>query len=142
MPSQNEMVINYKNMEGGESFKIAVGESEKGKYIILPLYYDLEVSPMDEKGRSIPISSIMVNGTDTIVKTPRSTALVELDIARLRDRSKDRSNTDPTGTTSPPDDDECGDGFIDWIGRQTDNMDEKMKDVVQNARRKIVFETE
>jgi len=148
MASKKEMVVNYKNMEQGELLKIAVGQSEKGKYITLPLSYDLEFSPMDEEGKNIPISSITFCGTDAVIKTPASAALLELTISRLQDRSKlqDRSNVDPKGDPTTIDDPESGDhpgsgDFIDWIYKEAEakNMDENVEKRFQDARRKIFF---
>jgi predicted MPP superfamily phosphohydrolase len=118
-------------------FEITVDKSEKVKYIKLSLDSDVEITPVDDKGKCVPVSSIIIRSNKTIIKTPASTSHWKLKILRVH-----RSNTDPTGTTSSPSDDECGDGFIDWLKGQTNNMDEETKKIVQDAKRNIVLKIE
>jgi hypothetical protein len=115
------VAVKEKKELGPEFLEIFVGEDEKGRYITLPLSYDFEFSPVDEKGIGLSVSSIAIHGTRTVIKTFGSTSQWRLKVMR----SKDLSSVDPTGTTSPPDGDESGDGFVDWLRGQTVNMDEK-----------------
>lgn len=131
-------VVKEKKEPVPEPLEIFVGEDENGRYITLPLSYDFEFSPVDEKGSGLPVSSIAVHGTSTVIKTSGSTSQWRLKVVK----STDLSGFDPTGTSSPPDGDESGDGFVDWLGRQAANMDEQSRGVVLGARRKIVFERE
>lgn len=132
------VAVKEKKELGPEALEIFVGEDEKGRYITLPLSYDFEFSPVDEKGNGLSVSSLGIYGTRTVIKTSGSTSQWKLKVMR----STDLSGVDPTGTTAPPDGDESGDGFVDWLGRQAANMDEESRGVVLGARRKIVFERE
>lgn len=118
-------------------FEIAVDESGKRKHITLPLDSDFEISPLDERGKSVPVSSIIIRSNKTVIKTPASTSYWKLKILKAH-----HSNMDPTGSTQTAGDDECGDGFVDWLSRKVSYMDEETKKIVQDAKRNIVLKKE
>lgn len=123
----------------GASFEIAVDESKKSEYnITLPLSYDFEFFPVGDNGKSIPVSSIMILGTKTIIKTSGSTSQWKLRVIK----PADQSNMDPTGNTQTAGDDECGDRFDDWLKGKAKGMDEKTRTLVQSAQREIIFRKE
>ncbi len=125
-------------INGEDIFEIAVDEKEKSKYMItIPLSYDFEFSPVNDEKSSVNVSTISVRGTDTIITTPGATSQWKLRIMKL----KDRSSSDETGKSSPPDGDESGD-FIDWLRSKDARMEEPTRSKILAARRSIVFQKE
>jgi hypothetical protein len=131
--------------DGGNSFEVSVGEIKKSKFITLPLAYDFEFSPTNEKGEVIPISSVIMRGTTSIIKTMGEATQWKLKIIKGQETGADLGDTDPTGKPSTVDPDENGDGF-DWLRDTTQELDEKQKNSVgqafQSALRTIIFQPE
>ena len=144
MQTNNEMVIKDLGKEGVEPFEeIILDISEKSKYkIIVPLLSDSLFIPVDESGREIPVSSIMICDTRTIIDVPGNAPQLKLKVAKP-------SALDSSGTTSTYSEDEDGDRFsqcavkvVDWLMREEPgNVDDETKrnaGVVQNAKREII----
>lgn len=139
MLSKNGKAAKVEKTGGTEPFGIAVNEAKQSKFnITLPLSYDFEFSPVDDKGESVPVSSIVFLGTKTIIKTSGSTSQWKLRVMN----PADLSNTDPTGNTQTAGDDECGDRFDDWLKGKAKGMDEKTRTLFQGAQREIIFQKE
>jgi hypothetical protein len=130
--------------DGGSSFEVSVGEMKKSKFITLPLSYDFEFSPTNEKGEVIPISSVIMRGTTSIIKTTGEASQWKLKIMKGNEADSDLGDTDPTGKPATIDPDENGDGF-DWLRDTTNELDEKIKQSVgnafQSAQRTIIFQS-
>jgi hypothetical protein len=139
MSSEKEKAVKNKREMRDESLEIAVEENGKSKYnITLPFSYDFVVSPVDGKGKGVPVSSITNQGTETIIETPGSISQWKLKITK----PSDQSHLDPTGDNSEDGDDESGDRFDDWLRGNASGMDDKSRIYVRNAKRKIIFRKE
>jgi hypothetical protein len=148
MPSNNETIVK-EGINGDGEFEIILDDSEKGRHrIIMPLFYDFILFPVEEKTNSIAVSSMKISDIRTVINVPGNTPRLKLKVMK----PASRSNTDPTGSTGTAGDDEEGDRFgesavkfVDWLKTQNDNMDEKTGEFVrfvQNARREIIIQKE
>ena len=129
----NSETIVQKN--GGDVFEISLDESEKNKYTIaIPLSYNFEITPLDGKGKSVPVSSITNIGIKTIIEIPGAAAQWKVIV-----KKPVQGSGDPTGKPKEDGGDENGDGFIDWLCQKAGGEDNEIKEKLQNAKRRIIF---
>ena len=137
MSRKNESVAKSKKREALELLEIIVDESQKNRYkITLPLSCDFELYPSDANGKSVPVSSIEVRGTQTTIKSNGSASQWKFKVFR----PAAPSSWDPTGQTSTVGGDE--DGF-NWLKETTGEMEQKNQETIQKAyqaaTRQVVF---
>jgi hypothetical protein len=118
---------------------IANGDvKESMSEITLPSIHNFLFSLVDENGESIPISSIMIN-----VQPKFSSWKLKVT------KSPFPSNKDENGDPVSVGDDESGDNpknesperFVDWLSKQFSHLDERIKELTQNAKQKIPIQT-
>lgn len=137
----------------GESFEIILDDSEKDTYkVILPLTYDFEFSPLDEKekGGDVRIASMEVRDTRTFVnvKVSRNARPWKFRVIN----PVDRSSLDEDGSTQTGGQNEGGDGIdkivtkhVDLLVGKKTKLDDDTKEfvsAVRNARREIIITRE
>lgn len=118
--------------------------------ITLPWSNDFLFSPMDEKGKLIPISSIIVRDTQVVINTHGSFSQGTF---RLVNPGEEFSFHDSDGKPVTYGEDESGDRFgesavrfVDWFSQQKDTAmnDQAKRDVqaIQKGRREIIIQKE
>jgi len=126
-------VSKTENKPGSVILEMVVDESKKDKYkLILPLSYAVEFSELDSKGKVISSSSVALEGTKTIIKTPAAPSRWKLRVMK----QSDLSETDPTGVPVTIDGDGSGDGCgtSDWLMVKREDLGTNSEKIVHGAR--------
>jgi len=146
--SRINLEVNGIKSNGGVPMEITVGENKDHKYLMLPLNYNFEFTPADNDGKQIPITSIVIQGTQTVIKTPDTPSRWQLTVSKKKPASlyySDQSPQDETGTAVTVDPGEDEDGFT-WLRKASNNLEDTnrkdMDNAFQTAKRKIVFQVE
>lgn len=148
MQQTKQMIANGDVRVWGD-FEIALDDSEKGTFkITLPLYHDFLFSLVNEKGEGVPISSLMVSDSKSIIQMPRANSSWKLKIMKAPTPSS--KVKDETGDPVSVSDDESGDNpkgenadrSIDWLSEQLVNMNERFEEVAQNSSQEILIQNE
>lgn len=117
-----------------------VDESEKGKYkITLPLSSIFECLHVDVNGCPIPISSVEVQGPQTIIKVSGSLSKWKLKLVNLLQKP-DISGSDGEGTPVTRDGDENGDWLLVKPKGLDDNSRLLIRQALQQAKQTIIFQ--
>jgi hypothetical protein len=143
---KGNVVIDERGQES-DPLEIILDDLDTGKCkISLPLSCDLELSSVTENGKGMPISSVEICDTRTIIKVPPSAPHWRLKVMN----PPGPSPHDSAGTSSNAGDDESGDRFslcalrsVDWLStgdHKTDKETQKIIKRVQTARREIVIQ--
>lgn len=132
---------------GSDPLEIILDDHESGKYkISLPLSCDLEFTSEMENGKGVPVSSIKICDTRTIVNVPPSAPRWRLRVTNPAGPSPH----DEAGTSAAAGDDESGDRFsvnalrsVNWLTNGNEKLDEEAQKIVnrvQTARREIIIQ--
>ncbi len=147
MSEQKGNVVIDERGVGSDPLEIILDDLDTGKFkVTLPLSCDLQLSSVTENGKGIPISSIEIRDTRTIIKVPPSAPQWKLKVMN----SPGPSPTDPTGNPVSAGEDESGDRFskyavqfADWLVKENRDLDKDTQEIarrVQTARREIVIQ--
>jgi hypothetical protein len=147
MSEQKGNVVLDERGVGSDPLEIILDDLDTGKFkVTLPLSCDLQLSSVTENGKGIPVSSIKICDTRTIIKVPPSAPQWKLKVMN----SPGPSPTDPTGNPVSAGEDESGDRFslcarrsVDWLATGDHKMDKETQKIisrVQTARREIVIQ--
>ena len=136
----NEIIIKNIIERGGEFLEIDLDNNGANEFkITLPVSYDFDFLPVDEKGKEIPVSCVMIKDTRTIINVSENSPQWKLKVIKPEERPKQPSSHDEQGTSSPPVGNEPGDRLFDWLGEQVSWENEEANRKIQGAKREIII---
>ncbi len=143
MKPTHQVVALGENKENGD-FEIALGENENGNFrFTLPPYFKFSLTPVDEDGNNMPVSSIIVENRTTIIHVPESSSQFKLKVTKPgRPSPKDESGKAVTAGDDESGDNQKGDfleKFIRFMGENDRGMEERLIEAVKGASQEIII---
>jgi len=136
----NETLIRNVIERGGELFGIDLDDNGKSELkITLPLSYDFDFLPVDDSIKELPVSSVKIEDTQTIINVSENSPQWKLKVIKPEDRYRKFSNHDGEGTSSTVSTNEPGDRLIDWLKVKLSRFDEEAQQKIKGAKREIII---